>query len=56
VSAREKGRATFTLDAEHTSLVRNLVDRCERAYGFRPSMAQIINGLIYQALQETPDD
>lgn len=44
-------RSTFALHGDAVTQLEKLVDRCEREHGFRPSMAQIVSGLIHQAAE-----
>ena len=48
-----EGRSNFTLDKEDSALLRALVDRHEARHGFRPSMAQVVTGLIRCAAKES---
>lgn len=53
--AERPQRANFTLDEELTQLARILLDQFEQRNGFRPSMAQLIGGLIRKAAEQPPE-
>lgn len=46
-----KGRTNFTLDPQTAELLKQHVDRLERELGFRPSLNQVVCGLIRKAMQ-----
>jgi len=48
-------RSNFALDEGVVDQLVILIDRHECQHGFRPSMAQIVSGLIWKAV-EAPDD
>ena len=48
------GRTNFTLDAETAALLKRHTDRLERELGFRPSLNQVVSGLIALATKQ-PD-
>lgn len=53
---RQIGRTNFTLDADTAKLLKEHVDHLETELGFRPSLAQVVRGLILKARAGRPQE
>lgn len=45
-------RSNFALDEETVARLQHLADRHEQQFGFRPSMAEIVRGLVMLAARK----